>query len=154
MKIFRRIASYDDDDDDVEHVESMLMRFLEDEESSLSTNAQTISQPFTGSDEVVQASLHNPHAYLGFPRDDYLELNDLYDPDSASSSSNNSSTISVHSNEYFNSEELLRYLGSTNSQNMQEEHKNYNSCFSTSAKTSQPTGLIANSVYSMKRFTA
>ncbi|XP_028554123.1 NAC transcription factor 32-like [Dendrobium catenatum] len=145
------------DDDDVLHVESLLMRFVEDEESSLSTDAQNRSQPFTGSDEIVQAaadsnevaaledqnsfSSSDSHAYFGFPMDDYLELNDLCDPGSASSSSNNSSNISFHSNEYFNSEELLRCLGSASSQNMQEEHKDYNCCVSTSAK---PVNVVIN----------
>lgn len=45
-----------------------------------------------------------------FSKEDFLELKDLYDPISPSSSSDNSSLMSMNSDEWFDAEALLRYI--------------------------------------------
>ncbi|KAF8405171.1 hypothetical protein HHK36_010070 [Tetracentron sinense] len=66
---------------------------------------------------------------------DFLELLDLANPESPSSSSENSSCLTMSSDEGFDSLDLLRDLESENNQDMQQNHSNFS--ISASLKLNQ-----------------
>jgi len=59
-----------------------------------------------------------------FSKEDFLELKDLYDPESSSTTSDNSSFMSMNSDECFDAEALLRDIENDGDLNM-EEHVDY-----------------------------
>ena len=55
-----------------------------------------------------------------FSKEDFVELNDLYDPESSSTSSDNSSLMSMNSDECFDAEALLGDIENEDDLNMEE----------------------------------
>ncbi|KAA8537666.1 hypothetical protein F0562_027344 [Nyssa sinensis] len=70
-------------------------------------------------------------------RDDFLELDDLADPESPSSSSDNSSRLSSSADEYFNSVALLRDLGGENNQDWDGKDTNFKFSVSASVRPNE-----------------
>ncbi|XP_020580203.1 NAC domain-containing protein 83-like isoform X4 [Phalaenopsis equestris] len=108
---------------DGEHVESMLLRFLEEEEGSSPTNAADQSElgapqqrhDKSNQDFVTNNSAADLDALVEFSKGEYLELEDIFDLESTSSSSDDSSLISSNSDDGFDAEALLKDLENDNS---------------------------------------
>lgn len=132
------------DNADGEHVESMLLRFSEPEESSSPTDAANQSEfgaPEQRHDRIIQDlatsdSASYLNAFVDISKGEYLELQDLYDLESTSSSSDDSSLISGNSDECFDAEALLRDIENENSRNIKVEVLNPRFNVASSAKQS------------------
>lgn len=121
-------------------VETLLMSFLEPEERNSISDAANGSQ-VVGEDEQRQLELSggppqdlvplqdpvngnsedDMQATCDFSKEDFLELKDLYDPESSSTSSDNSSLVSMNSDDYFDGESMLRDIENGNSLKMDED---------------------------------
>nr|AGR91635.1 NAC transcription factor 2 [Dendrobium officinale] len=112
------------DNADGVNAESMLLRFLEQEEINSPTNTANQSevaapeQRHDGSspDLLTSDSAGDLNAYV--EKGEYLELEDLYDLESTSSSSDDSSLISSNSDDRFDAEALLRDLENESCRNI------------------------------------
>ncbi|XP_010254952.1 PREDICTED: NAC domain-containing protein 83-like [Nelumbo nucifera] len=76
--------------------------------------------PDNGPEDPIQGQ----HEIYDFSKGDYLELLDLVDPESPSSSSENSSCLTMSSDEYFDSWALLQDLDACNNQGIQQKNPN------------------------------
>lgn len=116
------------DDADGEFLESVLLGLQEQEERNLSSrDAANASQVVAGADEQRPPvgipndnSVEDVQAGYDFSKDDFIELKDLFDPVSSSSSSDNSSVVSMNSDECFDAESLLRDKENDGDQNVEE----------------------------------
>uniref|UniRef100_A0A1D1Z0V1 NAC domain-containing protein 29 n=1 Tax=Anthurium amnicola TaxID=1678845 RepID=A0A1D1Z0V1_9ARAE len=128
------------DDADGDYIQSVLLRMLEQEEENIDLLESTYGSQ--GSLAVCNRSLEDSrpnhsaelHAACDFPSGDFLELKDLYDAES-SSSSDNSSCLSRSSDAYFDSEALLRDLETENVQIVEERHTEQKFSISRSLRT-------------------
>ncbi|EEF52531.1 conserved hypothetical protein [Ricinus communis] len=84
-----------------------------------------------------------------FPRGDYLELLDLDNPASPSSSSDNSSCLTMSSDEYFDSLALLRELDSESNQDLVQKNENCKFSISVSFKPNEVLMVPASPVGSL-----
>ncbi|XP_043709435.1 NAC domain-containing protein 72-like isoform X2 [Telopea speciosissima] len=138
-------AAADDANGDYIHPESSIR--VNAEENCLSAqDGSSRSQVIHGIDEngptavseknLPDQRLDNPVQDLDenydFSREDYLELLDLVNPESPSSSSENSSCLTMSSDEYFDSLALLRELEGGKVENTQMNQTNSNFSVSTS----------------------
>lgn len=83
------------------------------------------------------SSAEDVYAACDFSRGDYLELNDLYSPETSSCSSDNSSLMSVNSDECFDADALLRDLENEHNPRVEEEHVDCRYSVSASTKSNQ-----------------
>ncbi|XP_042507464.1 NAC domain-containing protein 7-like isoform X2 [Macadamia integrifolia] len=83
-------------------------------------------------DQRLDNPVENLDENYDFSREDYLELLDLVNPESPSSSSENSSCLTMSSDEYFDSSALLRELEGGKGENTQTNQTNSNFSVTTS----------------------
>ncbi|XP_073105338.1 NAC domain-containing protein 13-like isoform X2 [Elaeis guineensis] len=135
---------------DGDYLEHVLLNLLEQENNSSSSGAGNRSQ-MVGRDQQGQSvlsgtsvtgpetdsSAEDVYATCDFSKGDYLELNDLYSPGTSSSSSDNSSLMSVNSDEYFDADALLRDLENEHNPRVEEEHADCRYSVSASVKSNQ-----------------
>ncbi|XP_020580200.1 NAC domain-containing protein 83-like isoform X2 [Phalaenopsis equestris] len=138
---------------DGEHVESMLLRFLEEEEGSSPTNAADQSElgapqqrhDKSNQDFVTNNSAADLDALVEFSKGEYLELEDIFDLESTSSSSDDSSLISSNSDDGFDAEALLKDLENDNSKNIKDEGLNSQFNVASSAKPPHSVTRLSHS---------
>ncbi|KAJ6808343.1 protein ATAF2-like [Iris pallida] len=137
-------------------VESMLMRFLEQEERNSPRDAAYGSQ-VVGEDEQRRLELSGgpPQNFVplqdpvnanseddmqtncDFSKGDFLELKDLYDPESSSTSSDNSSLVSMNSDDCFDAEAMLRDIENGSGQDMDQDRVDHRFNISTPLRSNQ-----------------
>ncbi|KAG1366945.1 NAC domain-containing protein 96 [Cocos nucifera] len=136
---------------DGDYLECVLLNLLEQEENNLSSRDAVNRSQMVGRDQQGQSvlsgtsvtgpetdsSAEDVYATCDFSKGDYLELNDLYSPETSSSSSDNSSRMSVTSDEYFDADALLRDIGNEHNPRLEEEHADYRYSISASIKSNQ-----------------
>ncbi|XP_010943150.1 uncharacterized protein [Elaeis guineensis] len=119
-----------------DYVEYALLNILEQEENNLSSrDAENRSQTIGGdeqgqsvlsgtsvTDPITDDRFEEKYATCDFSKGDYLELNDLCSSETSSSSSDNSSLMSVNSDEFFDADALLRDLENDHNVRVEEEH--------------------------------
>ncbi|CAA6657550.1 unnamed protein product [Spirodela intermedia] len=133
-------------DDDCDHMQSVLLSMLEREEGDID-----LLEPADGSEgsmAISNRSLEDSRANhlaevpvdFDFSNGDFLELKDLNDTDSSSSSSDNSSRVSLSSDDYFDSEALLRDLKNESNPAVEaHSHSECKPCISRSLRTNSMT---------------
>lgn len=87
-------------------------------------------------DSLSNNSMEGLQTGYDFSKEDFLELKDLYDPVSSSSSSDNSSIMSMNSDECFDAEALVRDIENEGDLNM-EDHIDYKFSVAPSARSKQ-----------------
>ncbi|MQL88842.1 hypothetical protein Taro_021412 [Colocasia esculenta] len=143
-------------DADGDYVQSALLSMLEQEEEfgllGSTYGSQGLAAVSDGSVEDLRPNRSAEcQADCDFSVGDFMELNDLYDPESSSSSSDNSSCVSESSDEYFDSEALLRVLESESKLVNEGHHAEHNFSVSSSLRSERmivqppPPSSIQNS---------
>ncbi|XP_008806192.2 NAC domain-containing protein JA2-like isoform X1 [Phoenix dactylifera] len=136
---------------DGDYLECVLLNLLAQEENNLSSRDAVNRSQMVGRDQQGQsvlsgASVTGPetdssaedvYATCDFSKGDYLELNDLYSPGTSSSSSDNSSLMSVNSDECFDADALLRDIENEHIPRVEEEHVDCRYSVSASIKSNQ-----------------
>ncbi|KAL0924792.1 hypothetical protein M5K25_005650 [Dendrobium thyrsiflorum] len=133
------------DNADGVNAESMLLRFLEQEERSSPTNtanqsevgAPEQSHDISSPDLVTSDSAGDLNAFV--EKGEYLELEDLSDLESTSSSSDDSSLISGNSDDCFDAEALLRDIENESCRNIKGSNTINNN------HSEDDEGMLANS---------
>lgn len=109
---------------------------------------QSVLSGTSVTDPVTDDCFEEKYATCDFSKGDYLELNDLYSSGTSSSSSDNSSLMSVNSDEYFDADALLRDLENEHNPRVEEEHVDCRYSVSASVKSNQvvirppPPGML------------
>ncbi|XP_072977587.1 uncharacterized protein [Typha angustifolia] len=88
-------------------------------------------------ERTTENSAEEMHALYDFSREDFLEMNDLLSLDSSSTSSDNSSNMSINSDEYFDADALLRDLQNENNLSMEVEHADCRFSISASVQSNR-----------------
>ncbi|XP_044511562.1 NAC domain-containing protein 76-like isoform X3 [Mangifera indica] len=111
-----------------------------------STSKHQVLQVNNDNDETKEMPAMENH----LSRDDYLELLDLVDPLSPSSSSENSSCLTMSSDEYFDSWALLQELETKNNNGIAAKNAGYKYSFPTSQKSNEVV-MLPESLVSLER---
>ncbi|XP_038977170.1 NAC domain-containing protein JA2-like [Phoenix dactylifera] len=149
---------------DGHYLECALLNILEQEENNLSSSdaanrSQMVAGDVQGQSVLSGTSVTVPvtdncfeemYATCDFSKEDYLELNDLYSPETSSSCSDNSSLMSVNSDEYFDADALLMDLKNEHNPRVEEGHVDCRYNVSASIKANRvvimpPTPVCSNS---------
>ncbi|THU71936.1 hypothetical protein C4D60_Mb04t06800 [Musa balbisiana] len=152
-----------------EYVEQLLLSLLEQEEINLcltvSANSSqfdiTLTQTVAEMDQAQSALssrrpdgpvpenfCENMYRNCDFSKGEYLELNDFNSPETSSASSDNSSRMSVNSDELFDPDALLRDIENDHGLGVEEEYTECRFSISAPVKSSQvvirppPSGSI------------
>ncbi|ONK59864.1 uncharacterized protein A4U43_C08F11740 [Asparagus officinalis] len=143
-------------DADGEYIEAALLSLLEQDDRNSSRDGAVGSQAEQKSsqvadedkqrqlesssrhfeDSVNENSMEHMQAGYDFSKEDFLELKDLYDPISSSSSSDNSSFVSMNSDECFDAEALLRDIENEGGLDI-EEHVDYRLSVATAVRSNR-----------------
>ncbi|RWW22235.1 hypothetical protein GW17_00013579 [Ensete ventricosum] len=88
-------------------------------------------------ESVPENFCENMSGNCDFSKEEYLELNDFYSPETSSASSDNSSRMSVNSDEYFDPDALLRDIENDHGLGVEEEYTECRFSISAPVKSSQ-----------------
>ncbi|CAL9151955.1 unnamed protein product [Musa hybrid cultivar] len=145
-----------------EYVEQLLLSLLEQEEINLCLTVSANSSQTVAEMDQAQSALssrrpdepvpenfcENMYRNCDFSKGEYLELNDFNSPETSSASSDNSSRMSVNSDENFDPDALLRDIENDHGLGVEEEYTECRFSISAPVKSSQvvirppPSGSI------------
>ncbi|URD96668.1 (No apical meristem) protein [Musa troglodytarum] len=145
-----------------EYVEQLLLNLLEQEEINLCLTVSANSSQTVAEMDQAQSALssrrsaepvpenfcENMSGNCDFSKGEYLELNDFNSLETSSASSDNSSRMSVNSDEYFDPDALLRDIENDHGLGVEEEYTECRFSISAPVKSSQvvirppPSGSI------------